>query len=153
MNIVNTIRQKIRQYQFFSNHPHYLVSSEYVTEKGEMVFIETNCQIMTPEIQRLKRRIPSALRERFFNVKIDLKINFEKFIVTLATKSSHSDFYQSTVLIDLNHDLTIKNINIDIQINSALDVFAKPVKGHLKRIVRKTIYDDYELILTKLIQK
>jgi hypothetical protein len=153
VNSAEAIRQKIRDYQFFSNHPYYVVSSEYVTEKNEMLFIETTCQIMSPEILKLKRWIPKVLRERFFNVNINLAMNFEKLNAALETKSSHSDFYQSNIIIDLEDDLSIKNIHIDIKINSALEIFAKPVKKHLENIVRNTIYQDYQLVLNRLVNK
>lgn len=150
INSSDRIRQKIREKQFFVNHPHYKVYSEYVTDEEQILSIETRCQIMTPEILKLKRWIPKQLHDRFFNVKIDLTMNFDTFQVKLITKSTHTNFYESNIVIQLHKDMSIAGMDVKIHINSALEMIAKPLKKRLENLVRKTIYDDYQVILQKI---
>lgn len=150
INSSDRIRQKIREKQFFVNHPHYKVYSEYVTDEEQILSIETRCQIMTPEILKLKRWIPKQLHDRFFNVKIDLTMNFDTFQVKLITKSTHTNFYESNTVIQLHKDMSIASMDVKIYINSALEMIAKPLKKRLENLVRKTIYDDYQVILQKI---
>ena len=53
-------------------------------------------------------------------------------------------------MIQLHKDMSIASMDVKIYINSALEMIAKPLKKRLENLVRKTIYDDYQVILQKI---
>ena len=77
-------------------------------------------------------------------------MNFDTFQVKLITKSTHTNFYESNTVIQLHKDMSIASMDVKIHINSALEMIAKPLKKRLENLVRKTIYDDYQVILQKI---
>ena len=148
--MIDKIKSKIIENKFFSNHPHYRVYHESVTQILDNVEIDVKCQIITPSILTLRKWIPKRYHANFFDVQIHMTVNFDNLHVVLHTKSLNSDFYHSTVHIDLNLDLSIRQMEAKVHINQSLRLFAKPIEKKLESLVCKTIEEDYDLIFKKI---
>lgn len=148
--MIEKIKSNIIADKFFSNHPNYKVYQESVTQIMDTLEVDAKCQIITPSILTLRKWIPKRYHANFFDVQIHMAVNFDNLHVVVNTRSLHSDFYHSTIHIDLNLDLSIRQMKAEVHINQSFRLFAKPVEKKLESIVCNTIQEDYDLILKKL---